>query len=78
MLRVVGKISKPDINDWLARARDWKINYPACLPKYYNEKKTVNVLWNDPTLAIDWQLKDPIISRKDKNNPTIYELFPNK
>ena len=42
MLRVVGKISKPDINDWLARARDWKINYPACLPKYYNEKKTVN------------------------------------
>lgn len=42
MLRVVKKISKSGINDWLARARDWKIKYPACLPEYYNEKKNVN------------------------------------
>lgn len=42
MLGAIKKISKPNIKDWLVRAREWKIKYPACLPKYYNNKKTVN------------------------------------
>ncbi|MDY7396097.1 dTDP-4-dehydrorhamnose 3,5-epimerase [Aureibaculum sp. 2210JD6-5] len=34
---------------------------------YYNKNSERAILWNDATLNIDWQIKDPIISEKDKN-----------
>lgn len=38
------------------------------------------IAWNDPQLAIDWQLPadSVILSEKDKNHPTLSELFDNK
>ena len=38
----------------------------------------MSVAWNDPDLHIDWKVKDPIISNKDKKNKTMKELFPQK
>lgn len=32
---------------------------------YYNPKTEGAVLWNDPDLAIDWAVADPILSAKD-------------
>ncbi|RPE00865.1 dTDP-4-dehydrorhamnose 3,5-epimerase [Aureibaculum marinum] len=40
---------------------------------YYNKDSERAILWNDATLNIDWQIKNPIISEKDK----IAEKFSN-
>ncbi len=33
---------------------------------YYHPVSECTLMWNDPDLAIDWQVNDPIISTKDK------------
>lgn len=38
-----------------------------------------SLAWNDPTLAIKWEITgEPVLSEKDKHNPTLKELFPDK
>lgn len=37
---------------------------------YYNKESEGGVLWNDPGLAIDWGIADPIVSEKDEVLPT--------
>lgn len=54
------------------------VHYLYLVDKYYDGKDTRAVAWNDPDLAIDWPVKNPIISERDKNNPTLRELFPEK
>ncbi|MCS7027532.1 MAG: dTDP-4-dehydrorhamnose 3,5-epimerase [Bacteroidia bacterium] len=36
----------------------------------YNKAAERGILWNDPTLNIDWKVENPIISEKDKHLPT--------
>ena len=40
---------------------------------YYHKGSEDSILWNDPNLNINWGIKDPIISEKDKNA----QLFTN-
>lgn len=40
---------------------------------FYDPKADRSVIWNDPTLAISWPTKHPILSEKDKNAPTFKE-----
>jgi dTDP-4-dehydrorhamnose 3,5-epimerase len=35
-----------------------------------------SVAWDDPTLAVDWPVADPVLSDADQANPTLRELFP--
>jgi dTDP-4-dehydrorhamnose 3,5-epimerase len=34
---------------------------------YYNKESEVSLSWNDPTININWQADNPIISEKDQN-----------
>lgn len=46
---------------------------------YYAPQSEGNVRWNDPTIAIDWQLpeKDIILSAKDEKAPLLSQLIGN-
>jgi len=42
--------------------------------EYYRPDDEGGLLWNDPALAIEWPLSDPILSSKDQRNPTLKQL----
>jgi dTDP-4-dehydrorhamnose 3,5-epimerase len=54
------------------------VNYLYLVDAYYDGSDTRAITWDDPDLNIDWPIKDPIISDRDRNNPKIRELFPEK
>lgn len=41
----------------------------------YHKASEGGILWNDPTLQIEWPIAMPIVSDKDKLLPTFEELF---
>jgi len=40
----------------------------------YNKESEGAILWNDTDLAIDWNVKNPIISEKDQFSPTFNDF----
>ena len=40
----------------------------------WDPKDEFGIVWNDPTLAIDWPVTDPIVSPRDARLPTFAEL----
>ncbi len=45
---------------------------------FYDPSDEGGLIWNDPTVAIDWPLENPSLSEKDAVLPTLKELFPNR
>ncbi len=39
--------------------------------EYYAPEQERTIHWNDPKLAIDWCIKNPILSNKDQNAPNL-------
>lgn len=54
------------------------VHYIYLVDAYYKGDDTRAIAWDDPDLAINWPVKNPIISGRDKSNPTLRELFPLK
>lgn len=50
---------------FLTLADNTIINYKCS--KFYNPTSEISILWNDPSLKIDWPIKNPSLSEKDKN-----------
>lgn len=57
---------------------DKDANYVYLVDKYYDGNDTRAIAWDDPDLNIDWPINDPIISDRDRNNPKLRDLFPDK
>ena len=49
------------------------IIYYTCT-NYRSAKNEVGILWNDKDLKIKWEIKNPILSKKDKKNFTFKEF----
>ena len=44
----------------------------------YDVSAENSLLWNDPKIAIDWPIDNPILSEKDKNAITLDKINPSK
>lgn len=54
------------------------VHYMYLVDAYWDGTDVTAVSWNDPDLNIDWPVKNPILSERDRNNPTLRKLFPKK
>jgi dTDP-4-dehydrorhamnose 3,5-epimerase len=41
----------------------------------YDPGGEVGIAWNDPVLAIDWLIADPVVSERDRANPTLEQVM---
>jgi dTDP-4-dehydrorhamnose 3,5-epimerase len=42
---------------------------------FYSREHERGIIWNDPDIGIEWPIKNPILSEKDKKLPRLKELF---
>lgn len=54
------------------------VNYIYAVDEYWDNAKAQGVAWDDPDLNIPWPVENPIISERDKGNPKMRDLFPEK
>ena len=40
----------------------------------YDQADEVGIAWNDPSLAIQWPISSPLLSERDRRNPTLADL----
>ncbi|MCL4326548.1 MAG: dTDP-4-dehydrorhamnose 3,5-epimerase [Candidatus Thermoplasmatota archaeon] len=42
--------------------------------RFYNKESDSGIIWNDPDLGIDWGVKTPILSDKDRSWPKLADI----
>jgi len=42
--------------------------------EYYHPEDEKGIIWNDKSLAIEWPVKEPSLSDKDRTNKTLHQL----
>ncbi len=57
---------------------DEPVHYMYLVSEYWDDTKAKGIAWDDPDLAIDWPVRKPILSERDKTNPTLRQLYPRK
>ena len=43
--------------------------------KYYDGRDEFGVTWNDPDLDLNWGVKNPLLSQRDQNNPSLRKIL---
>jgi dTDP-4-dehydrorhamnose 3,5-epimerase len=41
---------------------------------YYDPATEAGIAWDDPEVAVDWQVSEPLLSERDKNAPKLAEI----
>ncbi len=53
---------------------DAAVDYIYLVDAYYDGSDTRAIAWDDPDLNINWPIKNPILSQRDKTNPRLKDL----
>ncbi len=70
-------ISKGLANSYCVTGKE-AVDYIYLVDSYYDGSDQKAITYDDPDLNISWPIKNPIISERDKNNPKLRDLFPEK
>lgn len=68
----------PGVGNTICVVGDEPVDYIYLVDEYWDNNKAKGIAWNDPDININWPIDNPIISERDKNNPTLRELYPEK
>src|SRR4029079_9218067 len=63
-----GVFIPPGVAHGFASLTDMTITY--LVDSYYNPADELGVAWDDPVIGADWGGSDPILSKRDLDNPT--------
>ena len=64
----------PGVAHGFAALSDMTITY--LVDGYYNPTDELGVAWDDPAIAADWGVVDPVLSGRDRANPTRSAIEP--
>jgi dTDP-4-dehydrorhamnose 3,5-epimerase len=64
----------PGVAHGFAALSDMTITY--LVDGYYNPADELGVAWDDPRIAADWGVDDPLVSERDRTNPRRADLDP--
>jgi dTDP-4-dehydrorhamnose 3,5-epimerase len=67
-----GVFIPPGVAHGFASLTDMTITY--MVDSYYNPEDELGVAWDDPEIAADWRLTEPIVSKRDQSNPRRAEI----
>jgi dTDP-4-dehydrorhamnose 3,5-epimerase len=70
----VGIYVPPGVAHGFAAITDVTLTY--LVDRYYDVADENGVAWDDPDLAIDWGVTDPIVTQRDSTNPRLADLGP--
>jgi dTDP-4-dehydrorhamnose 3,5-epimerase len=72
----VGLFIPPGVAHGYAALTDLVITY--MVDGYYNPADELGVAWDDPEIAADWGVEDPILSERDSANPRRVDVPANR
>lgn len=68
----VGIYVPPGVAHGFAAITDVTLSY--LVDRYYDPADENGVAWDDPSLAIDWGVTDPVVTERDSTNPRLADL----
>ena len=67
-----GVFIPPGVAHGFAAVTDLTITY--LVDQYYNPEDELGVAWDDPEIDADWGVADPVVSDRDRSNPSRAEI----
>ncbi|HET9730457.1 MAG TPA: dTDP-4-dehydrorhamnose 3,5-epimerase family protein [Acidimicrobiia bacterium] len=67
-----GVFIPPGVAHGFAALTDMRMTY--LVDGYYNQADELGVAWDDPAIAADWGITDPVLSPRDQANPKVAEI----
>lgn len=71
-----GVFIPPGVAHGFAAVTDMMITY--MVDSYYNPDDELGVAWDDPEIAADWGVTDPVLSVRDQTNPRRADIPPGR
>ena len=71
-----GVFIPPGVAHGFASLTDLTLTY--LVDSYYNPEDELGVMWDDPAVEADWGVTDPILSARDKTNPSRQAIDPGR